>query len=44
MTPDSLTNAGKNLTPNAAGARNQQYSNDSVFWLAWNDVVHYDVT
>ena len=39
----ALTNAEKHVTSYIACKHSQWDSNDSVFWLAQNDIVRYDV-
>jgi len=44
MTSNALTNEEKHVTPYRACARSQQYTKVSVFGLAINDVMLYDIT
>ena len=44
LTKQSAINAAKRLTPNIACARVvSKNTKDTVFWLAQNDVVGYDI-
>jgi len=43
MTSDGLTNVLEHVTSNIACGLGQRYTKKCVFWLALNDIVHYDI-